>query len=71
MREWKEVNNQECGAFGCNVTATMRVVFSVGFSAFFCERCAVELIKNGMGVIERSPGDSNPEQMVDRICAGD
>jgi hypothetical protein len=53
MTSEKEVYNKTCGALGCNVTVSNRVVFSVGFSANFCERCAAELVSNGLGVIGR------------------
>ena len=53
MIKGKEVYNRACGVSGCNVTASKRVVFSVGFSAYFCDRCAAELVNNGLGVIVR------------------
>ncbi len=50
MIKGKEVYNEVCEASGCNVTATKRIIFPLGFSACFCDKCAHELIRSGMGV---------------------
>jgi hypothetical protein len=73
MRKEKEVYNQVCSALGCSLNATKKIFLSVGFSAYFCERCATELVNIGIGVIERHPDsctDQHSEQIINGINAG-
>ena len=43
------VENQICGADGCNKPISKKVFFSLGFSANFCAEHAEELIQEGIG----------------------
>jgi hypothetical protein len=43
------VENQICGANGCNKPINKKVFFSLGFSANFCAEHAEELIQEGIG----------------------
>lgn len=48
MTKEKEVHNVMCGAFGCDLAASKRLMFSVGFSASFCDKCAAELMTSNI-----------------------
>ena len=48
----KTIWNKKCGSNKCDSPANRKVLFSLGFSAFFCEKCADELIRNNLGVDE-------------------
>lgn len=48
----KSLRNKKCGSSKCDNPGKKRVLFSLGFSAFFCEKCANELIRNNLGVEE-------------------
>jgi hypothetical protein len=54
MRKDRQVNNKICGAIRCSAAATRIIILSVGFSAYFCERCANELVNIGIGVEGRN-----------------
>jgi hypothetical protein len=43
------VENQICGADGCNKPISKKVFFSLGFSANFCAEHAEELIQEAIG----------------------
>lgn len=46
----KSLGNKKCGSNKCDNPVNRRVLFSLGFSASFCEKCADELIRNNLGV---------------------
>jgi hypothetical protein len=48
----KSLKNKRCGSSRCDNPARKRILFSLGFSASFCEKCADELIRNNLGVEE-------------------
>jgi hypothetical protein len=50
----KSIRNKRCGSNKCKNQANRRVLFSLGFSAFFCEKCADELIRSNLGTEEES-----------------
>ena len=73
MKKDRDLSNQICGALGCSAPATKSIVFSVGFSACFCERCAVELVNNCRGTMKKNPvgwEDKHSEKIVNRISTG-
>jgi hypothetical protein len=47
---FKSLRNKRCGSSRCDNPARKRILFSLGFSASFCEKCADELIRNNLGV---------------------
>ncbi len=51
---YRAVKNQFCGANGCTKTGIVKIVFVIGFSAFFCKECASMLISEGLGSEETS-----------------
>jgi hypothetical protein len=48
----KSLKNKRCGSSECDNPSKKRVLFSLGFSASFCEKCAEELIRNKLGIEE-------------------
>lgn len=54
----KSIGNKKCGSNKCDNQVNRRVLFSLGFSASFCEKCADELIRNNLGVDEGITGSS-------------
>jgi hypothetical protein len=49
ITNYRAVVNQFCGANGCTKTGITKIVFAIGFSAFFCKECASMLISEGLG----------------------
>jgi hypothetical protein len=49
INDIKEVRNTFCGKNKCNRQATVKIIFSLGFSANFCAEHAEELIQEGIG----------------------
>jgi hypothetical protein len=73
MKKDRDLSNQICGALGCSAPATKSIVFSVGFSAYFCERCAIELVNNCRGMMKKNPvgwEDKRSEKIVNGISTG-
>jgi hypothetical protein len=54
ITNYRAVVNQFCGANGCTKTGITKIVFAIGFSAFFCKECASMLISEGLGSEESS-----------------
>jgi hypothetical protein len=50
LHKHKLLKNKRCGSNECDNPAKKRVLFLLGFSALFCEKCARELIQNKLGV---------------------
>jgi hypothetical protein len=48
----KELHNILCGSIGCTRPAKRKVLFSIGFSANFCEECANVLMHDNIGIVE-------------------
>lgn len=46
LPETKYLENNVCGKNGCYESAVKRILFPLGFSALFCEKCASELVKD-------------------------
>lgn len=44
----KPLNNPICGYRNCNAKSTFRLYFPLGFSALFCQKCTLRLIKDGL-----------------------
>jgi hypothetical protein len=49
-RSTKPVDNFICGMDGCTRPAKEKAVFSLGFSAGFCEHCANRLRNKGIDI---------------------
>lgn len=58
----KDVDNVLCGAIGCINSATKRITFDLGFSARFCNICADDFIKKGIG-FENTGSKKNSEAL--------
>ena len=56
LHKHKLLRNKRCGSNECDNPAKKRVLFLLGFSALFCEKCARELIQNNLGVAEWHSG---------------
>ena len=50
INDIKEGRNTSCGKNKCSRQATVKIIFTLGFSANFCAECAEELIQEGIGV---------------------
>jgi hypothetical protein len=59
----KKVHNDACGVSGCNLAASKRVLFSVGFSASFCDKCADELVTSNIGTYQNSSANHTEDQI--------
>lgn len=44
----KSINNLICASRDCTANPSMRLYFSLGFSALFCGKCAFGLIQDGL-----------------------
>jgi hypothetical protein len=44
----KSIDNLICASRDCKTNASVRLYFSLGFSALFCNKCAVGLIQDGL-----------------------
>jgi hypothetical protein len=46
----KEIGNTICGKSNCSRQTTTKILFSLGFSAGFCSKCADNIIQQGLGI---------------------
>lgn len=47
--EIKEITNTVCGKKNCSIQATTKIIFPLGFSAGFCNKCADDIVHLGIG----------------------
>ncbi len=50
---YKRINNKTCAATTSSNPVFFRIVFPLGFSAWFCSRCSEQLIREGLRVKEQ------------------
>jgi len=43
----KDVKNDTCAALGCMNPAKQRLILHLGFAAWFCKACAIDIIRDG------------------------
>jgi hypothetical protein len=48
----KIIHNRICAHNGCGRQAKVRIKFSLGFSAGFCEDCGTQLTNAGIGTLD-------------------
>jgi len=58
----KPIENKVCAANGCLKSASVKILFQIGFSALFCEECAFGLVNEGIGMKER-----RAEKLLDSV----
>jgi hypothetical protein len=60
----KSIRNKRCGSKKCDKPVSRRILFSLGFSASFCEKCADELIQNNLGTEQRHTWSSSGKNVT-------
>jgi hypothetical protein len=67
----KAINNVVCAYRDCAFTSQVRLHFSLGFSALFCEKCAAILLRRNLAIktMEIST-DTISEEVIDETGPG-